>query len=79
MSELKRPIERLAYRRPEAAAALGVSETKFLEWEKRGMMPRPVRIDGCTLYDAEQIRYAWQMLREGSQPTFDSANPYDVA
>lgn len=42
--ELKRPIERLAYRRPEAAAVLGVSESKFLDWERRGLMPAAVKI-----------------------------------
>jgi hypothetical protein len=75
---LKRPIERLAYRRPEAAAALGVSETKFAEWEQRGMVPRAIVIDGCRLYDAEQLRYAWQMLKDEKTAEFDSRNPYDL-
>jgi hypothetical protein len=78
--ELKRPIERLAYRRPEAAAALGVSESKFLDWERRGIMPRPIHVDGCRLYDAEQIRIAWEALKDGSEPpAFDNSNPYDLA
>lgn len=77
-SKDKRQIDRLAYRRPEAAASLGVSETKFSDWERRGMMPKPIKIDGCTLYDADQIRYAWQMLKDGVQATFDSTNPYDA-
>ena len=75
---LKRPIERLAYRRPEAAAALGVSETKFTEWEQRGMVPRAIVIDGCRLYDAEQLRHAWQMLKDEKTAEFDSLNPYDL-
>lgn len=57
-STSRRPIERLAYRRPEAAAAVGVSETKFSEWEQRGLMPRAIFVDGCRLYDAEQLRHA---------------------
>ncbi len=75
---LKRPIERLAYRRPEAAAAMGVSETKFTEWEQRGMVPRAIVVDGCRLYDAEQLRHAWQMLKDQKTAEFDSWNPYDT-
>jgi hypothetical protein len=78
VSTLKRPIERLAYRRPEAAAALGVSETKFVDWERRGLMPQAIMVDGCRLYDAEQIRVAWQAMKEGRDPAFDSGNPYDA-
>lgn len=74
----KRPIERLAYRRPEAAAVLGVSETKFAEWELRGLMPKPFHVDGCRLYDAGQIREAWQAIKDGTTATFDSGNPYDA-
>ena len=79
VSTLKRPIERLAYRRPEAAAAVGVSETKFADWEQRGLMPPAIFVDGCRLYDAEQLRQAWQALKDGIPAEFDSANPYDVA
>lgn len=78
LAAMKRPIERLAYRRPEAAAALGVSETKFSDWERRGIMPSAVMVDGCRLYDAEQIRVAWQALKEGREASFDSDNPYDA-
>lgn len=76
--ELKRPIERLAYRRPEAAAVLGVSESKFLDWERRGLMPAAVIVDGCRLYDAEQIRVAWLALKEGRAPVLAESNPYDL-
>lgn len=74
----KRPIERLAYRRDEAAAALGVSPTKFSDWERRGLMPKAVKIDGVTLYDAQELAIAWAALRDGHQPDFDSDNPYDA-
>lgn len=73
----KRPIERLAYRRDEAAAALGVSTTKFSDWERRGLVPRALKIDGVTLYDAQQLAVAWAALRDGHQPEFDNGNPYD--
>lgn len=75
---LNRPIERLAYRRAEAAATLGVSETKFVDWEQRGLMPKPVKIDGVTLYDAQQLALAWAAMREGLEPAFDTGNPYDA-
>jgi len=78
MKALKRPIVRLAYRRDEAAASLGVSESKFADWERRKMMPPGIHVDGCRLYDAEQIRAAWQAIKEGREPEFDSDNPYDA-
>lgn len=73
----KRPVERLAYRRDEAAAALGVSTTKFSDWERRGLVPKAVKIDGVTLYDAQQLAIAWASMRDGHQPEFDNGNPYD--
>lgn len=75
---LKRPIERIAYRRPEAAAALGVSESKFADWERRKMMPPAIHVDGVRLYDVEQVRAAWLTLKEGREPELDSDNPYDA-
>lgn len=77
IAAFKRPIERLAYRRDEAAAVLGVSTTKFGEWERRGLVPRALKIDGVTLYDAQQLAIAWAALRDGHQPEFDNGNPYD--
>ena len=54
--------------------------SKFLDWERRGIMPRPIHVDGCRLYDAEQIRIAWEALKDGSEPpAFDNSNPYDLA
>ena len=76
-SILKRPIERLAYRRDEAAAALGIGLTKFEDWVKRGMMPKPVKVDGCSLYDARQLEVAWQAILAGEGGAIDSTNPYD--
>jgi predicted DNA-binding transcriptional regulator AlpA len=73
---LKRPIERLAYRRTEAAAALGVSANTFDTWVQNGLMPRPIHVGGCVLWDAAQLQVCWQMLAEGS--AVDSANPWDA-
>ena len=74
---LKRPIERLAYRRDEAAAVVGVSPSKFDEWVSRGLMPKPIKCDGCTLFDAHQLSVAWQALRDQSADGVDNINPYD--
>lgn len=78
IAAFKRPIERIAYRRDEAAAALGVSTTKFAEWERRGLVPSAVKVDGVTLYDAQQLAIAWAAMRDGHQPQFDRGNPYDA-
>jgi len=76
---LKRPIDRIAYRRDEAAAALGVSETKFRDWEDRGLVPKAVRIDGVALYDAEELHLAWRSMRDGTgRRGFSEPNPYDA-
>lgn len=74
----RRPIERLAYRRDEAAAVLGVSVTKFTEWEQRGVVPKGIKIDGVTLFDAGQLYLAWIAMRDGTQIEFDTRNPYDA-
>lgn len=66
--EHRRPIERLAYRRTEVAAALGISPTKFDELVKDGRMPRPVRVDSCVLWDAAQVRAYWEALADGQDP-----------
>jgi len=78
-SALKRPIDRIAYRRPEAAAALGISETKFREWEARGLMPVPFKIDGVTLYDAAEVIAAWDAMRTSTpRRGHKESNPYDA-
>lgn len=64
---LKRPITRLAYRRDEAAAVLGIGTTKFDDWVKRGLLPRPVKVDDVVLYDAKALDDAWaQMAGRGT-------------
>lgn len=73
---LKRPIERLAYRRTEAAAVLGVSANTFDTWVQDGLMPRPIRVGACVLWDAEQLHFCWKLLAEGA--AVDTANPWDA-
>lgn len=58
---------------------LGVSETKFRDWEARGLMPKPVKVDGLVLYDAGELQLAWDSLRSGSpRRGHKEANPYDT-
>lgn len=78
-SQLKRPIERIAYRRPEAAAALGISETKFRDLEARGLMPQPYKLDDMTLFDAGEVLDAWNAIKSGSPKRgHREQNPYDT-
>lgn len=72
---LKRPIERIAYRRDEAAAALGVSPSKFDELVKDGRMPQPKRVDGCVLWGVHALMAAWDALPDAME--VDTGNPWD--
>jgi len=67
-------IPRFALRQDEAAASVGVSTTKFKEWEADGRMPKGRKIDGVVLYDAQEVFDAWRSLRDGE---FASKNPFD--
>jgi predicted DNA-binding transcriptional regulator AlpA len=66
-------LPRFALRREEAAAAVAVSPTKFDVWVADGRMPRGRKIDGVVLWDTQEVREAWERLRDG-QP---SKNPFD--
>lgn len=74
---LKRPITRLCYRAPEAAEVIGVSKTKFEDWVKRGLMPKPFKIDGVTLYSARALEQAVLAIEDKESGAVDSSNPYD--
>jgi predicted DNA-binding transcriptional regulator AlpA len=67
-------IPRLAVRREEAAAMIRVSVTKFMEWVNDGRMPKPHKFDGVVLWDVNEIREAWECLRDG---TPRQENPFD--
>jgi predicted DNA-binding transcriptional regulator AlpA len=66
-------VPRFALRRDEAAASLAVSTTKFDEWCADGRMPKGRKIDGVVLWDTQEIREAWERLRDGRH----SKNPFD--
>jgi predicted DNA-binding transcriptional regulator AlpA len=66
-------LPRFALRRDEAAASLGVSAAKFDEWVKDRRMPKGRKIDGVVLWNMQEIREAWEGLRDGHH----SKNPFD--
>ena len=66
-------LPRLAMRRDEAAASLGISETTFVKWIELKRMPPGHKIDGVVLWDTQEIREYWHRLKDG-----DTANnPFD--
>jgi hypothetical protein len=46
----------------EAAAAIGVSASKFRALVDEGRMPLPRRIDGRTIWDVDELRAAFKAL-----------------
>jgi predicted DNA-binding transcriptional regulator AlpA len=74
----RRPIPRLAFREQEAADALGIGLTTFHELVAEGRMPQPVRIrPRLPLYDAEDVRRAWEDLKAEFGRTPDN-NDFDA-
>ena len=51
-------------RRPDAAAYVGISPTKFDEWVARGVMPSPKRVDGVVIWDRQTLDAAFDDLPE---------------
>ncbi|WP_225769552.1 AlpA family transcriptional regulator [Inquilinus sp. Marseille-Q2685] len=47
---------------PEAAAAVGISASKFKEMVLDKRMPRPRRIDGRLVWDVDELRDAFKAL-----------------
>jgi hypothetical protein len=57
----------------EAAAAIGISESKFRTLVKENRMPRPRRIDGRAVWDVDELRVAFKALpHEGDRDGTDS-------
>lgn len=67
---------RFAVRRGEAAASVGVSETKFDHWVETGRMPKGRKIDGVRLWDVDELFRAWVALRDGDGIASEN-NPFD--
>lgn len=47
---------------PEAAAAIGISATKFRALVEAKRMPKPRRLDGKLLWDVDELRDAFKAL-----------------
>lgn len=63
---------RRGLRRPEAAIYVGVSPTKFDDWVKRGLMPKPKRLDDIAVWDQHKLDLAFEAL-----PDDGEVNPWD--
>jgi hypothetical protein len=57
----------------EAAAAIGVSASKFRTLVSDKRMPSPRRVDGRNIWDVDELRAAFKALpHEGESETVDS-------
>lgn len=57
----------------EAAAAIGISASKFRRLVKEARMPRPRRIDGRAVWDVDELRAAFKALpHEGESEKVDT-------
>ncbi len=74
-SELRSKSQpRRGLRRVEAAIYVGISPTKFDEMVKDGRMPRPKRLDSCSVWDQRGLDMAFEALPEEGD---GAANPWD--
>jgi excisionase family DNA binding protein len=56
----------------DAARFVGVSETTFREWVRRGLMPSPRRIGDCVMWDTDELKEHFRALpREGAPANDD--------
>jgi hypothetical protein len=53
----------------EAAAAIGISATKFRELRKAKRMPAPRRIDSRLVYDVDELRAAFKAMPHDAEET----------
>lgn len=71
-------IRRLAYRREEAAASLGISPSLFDRWISEGRMPRGHKVGGVVLWDAQAVVDCWRSICEADREGDDDGdNPFD--
>jgi len=57
-------ITRRGLRRTDAALYVGLGPTKFDKLVKEGLMPKPVRIDGCVIWDVKLLDAKFDELSE---------------
>jgi predicted DNA-binding transcriptional regulator AlpA len=63
---------RRGLRRNEAYTYVGVSASKFDQLVADGRMPKPVRIDGCVIWDVRDLDLAFEALKD-----VEGRNPWD--
>lgn len=66
---------RRGLRREEAAAYIGVSARKFDALVSDGRFPKPIRIDGCVVWDLRRLDRAFDELAAENDNT--RANAWD--
>ena len=64
-------------RADRAAAYLGMSESSFLALVKEGLMPKPVKIKGMSVWDREKLDAAFEALQH--EPPTSRRNTMDEA
>ncbi len=69
-------VEPLAVRAPEAAAMLGISESKLRALVADGRVRPPLEIDRLRLFDVDQLRADWASLRDAALADH-GPNPWD--
>ena len=81
MAVASRLSDRLAYpprgmRIARAAAWVGMSERMFLDMVKEGVMPKPMRVKGMTIWDRLELDAAFDRLKPDDQEP-GRPNPWD--
>ena len=59
-----------------AAAYAGMSEQSFLDLVKDGVMPKPVKVKGMTIWDRLEIDHAFERLKNDDREP-GGRNPWD--
>ena len=71
-------LARRGHRRPEAAAYVGVSVSKFDQMVQDGRMPAAIRVDHMLIWDVRDLDEAFDRLRDDALPVEDDAIWQDV-
>jgi len=69
-------VQPLAVRAPQAAAMLGISESKLRALVAEGRVRPPVELDRVRLFDVDQLRADWANLRDAAMAE-NGPNPWD--
>lgn len=72
---MKTAAEPRGLRRENAASYVGVSPSKFDELVSDGRMPKPMRIDGCVIWDRHQLDRAFDSLSDAPPTGNDWGGP----